>query len=173
MFAKVYTNHFPASLIPVRVAHSAKTDGGLPCRTHALVRLATAVLDSYPVFFDRRRAELSRAEPHRIMRERRRQTAGAARSSLHLPGPAGAVLPRRPTVVEAVALSWATSLHARSDALPGVARASRAASDKAGCDAGAMDPAPAPRALMLKRPPHHFARAGETGPVALRIHQTS
>ena len=54
-------------------------------RTHAVVRLATAVLGSYQVFFDRRRAELSRAEPQRIMRERRRQTAGAARSSLHLP----------------------------------------------------------------------------------------
>ena len=74
----------------------------------------------YQVFFDRRRAELSRAEPQRIMRERRRQMAGASRSSRHLPGRAGAVLPRRPTVVEAVALPRATSLHARSDALPGV-----------------------------------------------------
>ena len=55
-----------------------------PLSQRALSRRAAG---SYPVFFDRRRAELSRAEPQRIMRERRRQTAGVARSSLHLPGP--------------------------------------------------------------------------------------
>ena len=62
-----------------------------PLSQRALSRRAAG---SYPVFFDRRRAELSRAEPQRIMRERRRQTAGAARSSLHLLGPAGATLGR-------------------------------------------------------------------------------
>ena len=72
---------------------------------HRLVPpVAAMTRGNHRVFLDRRRAEVSRAEPQRIMRERRRQTAGAARSSLHLPGPAGATPSRRPTVVEAVAL---------------------------------------------------------------------
>ena len=89
--------------VPTSSGFTVRKWGGA-FRTQALVRLATAVLDSYPVFFDRRRAELSRAEPQRIMRERRRQTAGGSRSNRHLLGWAGAALLRRPTVVEAVAL---------------------------------------------------------------------
>ena len=73
----LFINRFPRLRRTVR-----KWGGGF--RTQALVRLATAVLDSYPVFFDRRRAELSRAEPQRIMRERRRQTAGGSRSNRQL-----------------------------------------------------------------------------------------